>query len=799
MRLLTACISTLVLTGQANGATRPFSVIDEIGLAHFGELYRWEVADLQFSPDGHYVAALTERGRIDLNRPEDTLRIYRTKDVRAFLRGADDSQPPMPWWELTTSTDKDGPLITHWRWLADSSGIAFLQRGAFGSHRLVLADLERKSIGALTPEGWNINAYDIRDRNHFIYSVADPSLAERAVAESQAAAIVGSGRPLSDLLYPVDQNPEMARFADRSQLWAAIEGKSFQVTDQASGKPLVLFSEGQNNLTLSPDGKSVVTVLPVEEVPSEWEHRYPPPSTESWVGLRAGKQDLSSFDGSRLVGRYVDIHLPDGTVRALTDGPTGLWAGWGNSGAPVWSSDGKTLALPDAFVVSGLPTTVRACVAVVKLVQPSTSCVELEKEGEYTIDALRFAAADGRDLDVSHLYYRDQSRGSTEYRQSAAGTWMTKKQTAGADAGAVGSLQLTVREGLNTSPALWVEDTKTKVSRMIWDPNPQLKDIALGEVTVYRWTDRSGRNWSGGLFKPVPYEVGHRYPLVIQTHGFSETEFRPSGLFPTAFAARALAGAGLVVLQANMCPSPSSLGSPDEGVCNVEGLEAAIEQLVRSGLVDPTNIGIIGFSRTCFHVMEFLTSSAIHLKAASITDGVMEDYLQYMQEVDDSTVAREFDVMVGARPFGHGLQQWLTRSPLFNIDKVSAPLQVVGLGRWSLLSMWGPYAALRYLHKPVDLILINTDEHVLSNPAARIASQGGTVDWFRFWLQDYEDPDPAKAEQYRRWEGLCDMQVQQNPNQSVLCVHSRLAERTSVPRVSSRLTKAGTGRGRDAS
>jgi hypothetical protein len=61
------------------------------------------------------------------------------------------------------------------------------------------------------------------------------------------------------------------------------------------------------------------------------------------------------------------------------------------------------------------------------------------------------------------------------------------------------------------------------------------------------------------------------------------------------------------------------------------------------------------------------------------------------------------------------------------------------------------YAPLRYLRKPVDLVLLPTNEHVLSNPRMRMASQGGTVDWFRFWLQDYEDRDPAKAEQYERW------------------------------------------------
>jgi len=69
-------------------------------------------------------------------------------------------------------------------------------------------------------------------------------------------------------------------------------------------------------------------------------------------------------------------------------------------------------------------------------------------------------------------------------------------------------------------------------------------------------------------------------------------------------------------------------------------------------------------------------------------------------------------------------------------------------------------AALRLLNKPVDLILLTEDTHVLTNPAVRMASQGGTVDWFLFWLKGEENPDPAKAEQYKRWRGLRELQQQ---------------------------------------
>ena len=39
-------------------------------------------------------------------------------------------------------------------------------------------------------------------------------------------------------------------------------------------------------------------------------------------------------------------------------------------------------------------------------------------------------------------------------------------------------------------------------------------------------------------------------------------------------------------------------------------------------------------------------------------------------------------------------------------------------------------------------------------PAHRLAVYKRSIDWFDFWLADRRDPDPAKKEQYRRWEAL---------------------------------------------
>ena len=56
--------------------------------------------------------------------------------------------------------------------------------------------------------------------------------------------------------------------------------------------------------------------------------------------------------------------------------------------------------------------------------------------------------------------------------------------------------------------------------------------------------------------------------------------------------------------------------------------------------------------------------------------------------------------------------------------------------------------------KPVDLIYIPSGQHILQKPLERLASQQGNVDWFRFWLQGYQQPNPEDPDQYKRWEDL---------------------------------------------
>jgi len=150
------------------------------------------------------------------------------------------------------------------------------------------------------------------------------------------------------------------------------------------------------------------------------------------------------------------------------------------------------------------------------------------------------------------------------------------------------------------------------------------------------------------------------------------------------------------------------------------------------------------------------------LAAASVIEGVNYGYWQFLLSIDSGSdspgsFTDQSKKTVDAAPFGAGLQTWFQHSPIFNLDKATPPLLMLETGPENVLGDWEPYAALYYQHRPVDLVLLQAGEHVQSNPQQRLATQGMTVDWYRFWLQGYEDPDSAKAEQYVRWHKLRDM------------------------------------------
>lgn len=53
-----------------------------------------------------------------------------------------------------------------------------------------------------------------------------------------------------------------------------------------------------------------------------------------------------------------------------------------------------------------------------------------------------------------------------------------------------------------------------------------------------------------------------------------------------------------------------------------------------------------------------------------------------------------------------------------------------------------------------DMYVFPDEPHIKFQPRHKLAAYERNVDWFRFWLQGYEDPNPAKRPQYARWRQM---------------------------------------------
>jgi dipeptidyl aminopeptidase/acylaminoacyl peptidase len=326
-----------------------------------------------------------------------------------------------------------------------------------------------------------------------------------------------------------------------------------------------------------------------------------------------------------------------------------------------------------------------------------------------------------------------------------------------------------IRESPDISPALYAVETASERVRLLQDFNPQLSHFTLAKTELVHWMATDGKAWTGVLYYPVNYIAGRDYPLVIQTHGYSSTEFLPDGPFTTVFAAQPLANHDIAVLQVGGPDHETAeeLGTSQEPLTYVAGFEGAIQHFVASGLADGKRIGIVGFSRTGWIVLYMLTHSHLPVAAAEVADNVDGSYVQYV--LADSDLRTFDDVEKGASPFGKGQVAWMREAPGFNADKIRTPLRMeLDSGPISrVLTEWEMFSNLRYLGRPVELSIIPDIEHgvhVLQNPAQRLASQGATVDWFRFWLKGEEDSSPTKTGQYVRWRKLRTLQDTSSSN-----------------------------------
>jgi len=683
-----------------------------------------------FSPDGKHFVVILKKGNLEANTNEYSLVLFQTTEV---------FQSPQPQILATLASSSNRPGIDNALWLDDNDTILFLGEHPGEQSQLYSLKVSSKELRRLTNAPTNLTSFvTTANGKKIVYGARNPVSTFLTESASRSGIAVTS-EWVTDLI----RGSYGGNDYDDHSLFVKELGKDRETKIAIQGRNGDDFPE----MSLSPDGAHLLIQTETARVSKMW-------SEYQDQFLKETTRHPAPSAGHTGIHQYELVDTITGAGEVLFDAPVPTLGS-----ELAWSPDSKSFVASNVYLPLNVDDpaelAVRKAHAVlmefnilthqfVKVSQDDLRLLSWDPStGDVTCDIGRIDSLNGRN--TPKAYFR--KNGETWYRSN------TRQQTA-----APPLPDIVLDEGMNTPPRIFAVDLQTGRKSMLMDLNPQFQDLGFAHVEEIAWKDSRGNVVKGGLYWPPNYVSGMRYPVVIQTHGWRSDRFWMDGPWPTAVAAQALAGKDFFVLQA---PDPDShvWYTANEAPTAMAVYEGAVDYLDRRGLIDPDRVGIIGFSRTYWYVTYALTHSKYHFAAAAIADGVNFSYFQYMAFLGASG---EFEQVYGGPPYGKSLLRWLKQSPSFLMDKIQTPLRVQTLYPMSLLSDWDWYTGLSRLRKAVEMIYIPEGTHVLEKPWDRAVSQQGDVDWFRFWLQDYEDPDLAKTAQYSRWRGLRKLQTAQD-------------------------------------
>ena len=193
-----------------------------------------------------------------------------------------------------------------------------------------------------------------------------------------------------------------------------------------------------------------------------------------------------------------------------------------------------------------------------------------------------------------------------------------------------GRLLITYADG-STPPATYAVasladlNTKAKWTQLI-DPNAWVKSsVALGSEEEITWKSADGRMVGGVLVKPVGYQPGKRYPLIVAMHGGPAAADLLS--FNGGYGSQVYAGAGYMVLEPNYRQSVNygeKFKIESQGDYFTKGYQdimTGVDYLIAQGLVDSTQMGALGWS-TGGHYANWIETHTNRFKAISSGAGV---------------------------------------------------------------------------------------------------------------------------------------------------------------------------------
>jgi dipeptidyl aminopeptidase/acylaminoacyl peptidase len=299
----------------------------------------------------------------------------------------------------------------------------------------------------------------------------------------------------------------------------------------------------------------------------------------------------------------------------------------------------------------------------------------------------------------------------------------------------------------NRPPRVEKIDLETGDRRLLFDPNAALAaDVsAAPPVQLLRWRDASGQLFTGQFYAARP--TGDRPPPLFVAYylcpGFLRSGY--GGEWPLAtFAEHGISA---------LCINYGTFGFNaveryDQGLSAVK---SAVDLLASSGKIDRTRVGMGELSYGT-EITVWTAFNSDLLAAASITGATLSRSMYLHGSLKGKEFkSRAHKVWQLGSP-DETPEQWKRIGLEFNLNKIKAPV-LMQVPEQEYVWLLDSAVPLMLDHK-ADLYVFPEAPHFKFQPKQLLAVNERNVDWFRFWLQDYEDSDPEKNGQYAVWREM---------------------------------------------
>ena len=295
-------------------------------------------------------------------------------------------------------------------------------------------------------------------------------------------------------------------------------------------------------------------------------------------------------------------------------------------------------------------------------------------------------------------------------------------------------------------------------TRVLFDPNAELRALTQGRADWHTWPTSSPYPGRGIFVLPDDYQPGHRYPAVVTSYGCGR-KFLNGGSSGDDVPEFMAAHDGFIAICVDFTVREIIAREGDYSriypvMCSI--LSALIADQKKGGAVDPARIGLSGQSLGA-NFGAYCISRSHEFAAAAFRHGsAMERAAWELFETGEPRSGPANALLAKFHlpdPRHDPTGKWDKISTARRARHIDTPtlIQDDDLEYLNALPLW---TAMREEGKVIEMYVFPKETHRLTQPIHRLVNYQRQLDWFRFWLKNEEDPDPLKQDQYHRWNRL---------------------------------------------